>query len=160
MENLHLKNLKELDLYVTNMEQITKIETELEDKIWSLIKSTLKYLINQLEKIQITDPTIKAFKNYYLNDIKYNIASYLTRNNLRNIKNFLNELESIKNLTISSTINIEDYEYSTYYDDDIDKNVYEIDLMSVFLTDSAPCKILILEVEVVNNKIREIIFHP
>ena len=38
MENLHLKNLKELDLYETNMEQITKLESELEDKRFSLIK--------------------------------------------------------------------------------------------------------------------------
>ena len=155
MENLHLKNLQKLDLFEMNMEKINQIENEMEDKIWSLIKSTLKYLINQLEKIQITDPTIKAFKNYYLNDIKYNIASYLTRNNLRDIKEFLTELENIKTLTIGSTINIEDYEYSIYYDDDIDKNVYEIDLMSVFLTDSAPGEIVILEIEVVNGKIRE-----
>lgn len=160
MENLHLKNLQKLDLFEMNMEKINQIENEMEDKIWSLIKSTLKYLINQLEKIQITDPTIKAFKNYYLNDIKYNIASYLTRNNLRDIKEFLTELENIKTLTIGSTINIEDYEYSIYYDDDIDKNVYEIDLMSVFLTDSAPGEIVILEIEVVNGKIREIIYHP
>ena len=160
MENLHLKNLKELDLYETNMEQITKIESELEDKIYSLIKNTLQYLINQLENIKIVDPTIKEFKDYYLNDIKTNKFSYLTRNELKNIKNFLNELENIKNLTIGSTINVENYEYNTYYDDDIDKSVYEIDLMSAFLTDSAPGEILILEVEVVDNKIREIIYHP
>ena len=85
MKNLHLKKLQKLDLFEMNMEKINQIENEMEDKIWSLIKSTLKYLINQLEKIQITDPTIKTFKNYYLNDIKYNIASYLTRNNLRDI---------------------------------------------------------------------------
>lgn len=160
MENLHLKNLKEIDLFDINMEQITKIETELEDKIYSLIKNTLQYLINQLENIKIIDPTIKEFKDYYLNDIKTNKFSYLTRNELKNIKNFLNELENIKNLTIGSTINVEDYEYSTYYDDDIDKSVYEIDLMSAFLTDSAPSEIVILEVEIVNSKIREIIYHP
>ena len=160
MENLHLKNLKELDLYETNMEQITKIETELEDKIYSLIKNTLQYLINQLENIKIVDPTIKEFKDYYLNDIKTNKFSYLTRNELRNIKEFLNELENIKNLTIGSTISIENFEYSTYYDDDIDDTVYEVDLMSAFLTDSAPGEILILEIEVVNGKIREIIYHP
>lgn len=32
--------------------------------------------------------------------------------------------------------------------------------MSVFLTDSAPGEIVILEIEVVNGKIREIIYHP
>lgn len=50
MENLHLKNLQKLDLFEMNMEKINQIENEMEDKIWSLIKSTLKYLINQLEK--------------------------------------------------------------------------------------------------------------
>ena len=45
MENLHLKNLQKLDLYDINMKKINEIENELEDKIWSLIKSTLKYLI-------------------------------------------------------------------------------------------------------------------
>lgn len=50
MENLHLKNLQKLNLYDINMKKINQIENEMEDKIWSLIKSTLKYLINQLEK--------------------------------------------------------------------------------------------------------------
>lgn len=159
MENLHLKNLQKLNLYDINMKKINEIENELEDKIWSLIKSTLKYLIHQLENIQITDPTIKAFKNYYLNDIKYNIASYLTRNKLRDIKEFLTELENIKTLTIGSTINVEDYEYSVCYDDDIDENVYEIDLMSAFCIDTGPDEILILEIEVVKNKITNIIYH-
>ena len=159
MENLHLKNLKELDLFDMNMEQITKIENELEDKIYSLIKNTLEYLINQLKNIKIIDPTIKEFKDYYLKDIKTNKFSYLTRNELKNIKDFLNELESIKNLTINSTINKDNYEYSFYYDDDIDKTVYEIDLMHTFLYDSAPGEIVILEAEVVDNKIREIIYH-
>jgi dGTP triphosphohydrolase len=159
MKNLHLKNLKELDLFDINMEQITKIETELEDKIYSLIKNTLQYLINQLENIKIVDPTIKEFKDYYLNDIKTNKFSYLTRNQLQNIKEFLIELENIKNLTIGSIINTKDYEYSVYYDDDIGKTVYEVYLMSAFLTHLAPGEILILEVEVVNNKIREIIYH-
>lgn len=159
MENLHLKNLQKLDLFEMNMEKINQIENEMEDKIWSLIKSTLKYLTNQLEKIQITDPTIKAFKNYYLNDIKYNIASYLTRNNLRDIKEFLTELENIKTLTLGSTINVEDYEYNVCYDDDIDENVYEIDLMSAFCIDAGPDEILILEIEVVNGKITNIIYH-
>lgn len=158
MDNLYLKNLKEPDLFDINMEQITKIETELEDKIYSLIKNTLQYLINQLKNIKIIDPTINKFKDCYLKDIKTNKFSYLTRNELQNIKKFLNELESIKNLTIGSTINTEDFEYSTYYDDDIDDTVYEVDLMSAFLTDSAPGEIVILETEVVNNKIREIIF--
>ena len=159
MENLHLKNLQKLDLFEMNMEKINQIENEMEDKIWSLIKSTLKYLINQLEKIQIPDPTIKAFKNYYLNNIKNNTFSYLTRNKLHNIKNFLTELENVKDLTISSTINVEDYEYSVCYDDEIDENVYEIDLMSAFCIDAGPDEILILEIEVVNGKITKIIYH-
>ena len=112
-----------------------------------------------MKKIQITDPTIKTFKNYYLNDIKYNIASYLTRNNLRDIKEFLTELENIKTLTIGSTINVEDYEYNVCYDDDIDENIYEIDLMSAFCIDRGPDEILILEIEVVNGKITNIIYH-
>lgn len=160
MENLHLKNLQKLDLFEMNMEKINQIENEMEDKILSLIKSTLKYLINQLEKIQITDPTIKAFKNYYLNDIKYNIVSYLTRNNLQDIKEFLTELENIKTLTLGSTINVEDYKYNVCYDDDIDENIYEIDLMSAFCIDRGPDEILILEIEVVNGKITNIIYHP
>lgn len=159
MENLHLKNLQKLNLYDINMKKINQIENEMEDKIWSLNKSTLKYLINQLENIQITDPTIKTFKNYYLNDIKYNIASYLTRNNLRDIKEFLTELENIKTLTIGSTINVEDYKYNVCYDDDIDENIYEIDLMSAFCIDRGPDEILILEIEVVNGKITNIIYH-
>ena len=160
MENLHLKNLKKLDLFEIHMEKINQIETEMEDKIWLLIKSTLKYLIQQLERIQLTDPTIKAFKNYYLNNIKNNTFSYLTRNELHNIKDFLTELENVKDLTIGSTIDISDYEYSVYYDDDIDEHVCEVDLIQAFCVDAKIDEILILEAEVVNGKIINIIYHP
>ena len=148
MENLHLKNLKELDLYETNMEQITKIETELEDKLYSLIKNTLQYLINQLENIKIIDPTIKEFKDSYLNDIKTHKFSYLTRN----------ELQNIKNLTTGSTINIKDYEYSFYYDDDIDATIYTVDLIDIYVQDREYGEILTLEAEVVNNIINNITY--
>ena len=148
MKNLHLKNLKELDLYETNMEQITKIETELEDKLYSLIKNTLQYLINQLENIKIIDPTIKEFKDSYLNDIKTHKFSYLTRN----------ELQNIKNLTTGSTINIKDYEYSFYYDDDIDATIYTVDLIDIYVQDREYGEILTLEAEVVNNIINNITY--
>ena len=158
MENLHLKNLKELDLYETNMEQITKLESELEDKRFSLIKNTLKYIINQLENIKIVDPTIKEFKDYYLNDIKTHTFSYLTRNELQNIKNFLTNLENIKNLTTGSTINIKNYEYSVYYDDDIDSTIYTVDLIDIYVQDREYGEILTLEAEVVNNIINNITY--
>lgn len=158
MQNSHLKNLKELDLFDINMDQITKIESELEEKIYSLIKNTLQYLINQLENIKIVDPTIKEFKDCYLNDIKTNKFSYLTRNELQNIKNFLNELESIKNLTPGSTINIKDYEYSFYYDDDIDATIYTVDLIDIYVQDREYGEILTLEAEVVNNIINNITY--
>ena len=158
MENLHLKNLKELDLFEINMEQITKIESELENKLYSLIKNTLQYLINQLENIKIVDPIIEEFKDYYLNDIKTHKFSYLTRNELQNIKEFLNELESIKNLTHGSTINIKDYEYSFYYDDDIDATVYSVDLIDIYVQDREYSEILTLEAEVVNNIINNITY--
>ena len=158
MENLHLKNLKELDLFEINMEQITKIESELENKLYSLIKNTLQYLINQLKNIKIIDPTIKEFKDYYLNDIKTHKFSYLTRNELQNIKNFLTNLESIKNLTTGSTINIKDYEYSFYYDDDIDATVYSVDLIDIYVQDREYSEILTLEAEVVNNIINNITY--
>lgn len=158
MDNLHLKNLKEFDLFEINMKKINEIENELEDKIWSLIKSTLKYLIQQLEKIQLADPTIKVFKNYYLNDIKSNTFSYLTRNELHNIKDFLTELENVKDLTIGSTIDISDYEYSVCFDDDINQNVYDVDLMSVLCADARLKEILILEAKVVNGKITNITY--
>ena len=158
MENLHLKNLKKLDLFEINMKQITKIETELEDKLYSLIKNTLQYLINQLKDIKIINPTIKEFKDLYLNDIKNHKSSYLTRNELRNIKDFLTNLESIKNLTIDSTINVKDYEYSFYYDDDIDATVYTVDLIDIYVQDRDYGEILTLQAEVVNNRIINIIY--
>lgn len=159
MKNLHLKNLKEFDLYEININKINKIESEMENKIYSLLNNTLDYLILQLEHIKLTNSTIEDFKNCYLNDIKKHKSSYLTRNNLQNIKEFLTKLEEIKNLTIGSTIDIYDYNYSIYYDDDIDNNVYEVDLMHTFLYDSAPGDILILEAEVVKGKIFNIMYH-
>ena len=62
MENLHLKNLKELDLIDTNLEKIHELNIKLE----KLSTVTLEYLINELRQINICNPTINKLKLRYL----------------------------------------------------------------------------------------------
>lgn len=65
MENLHLKNLKELDLIDTNLEKIHELNIKLE----KLSTITLEYLINELRQINISNPTINRLKKRYLQNI-------------------------------------------------------------------------------------------
>jgi hypothetical protein len=130
MKNLHLKNLKKLDLYDLNMEQINK--TKSKNKRKELINLTLKYLINKLEHLVLINPTINDFKNYYLNDIKTEHHLYTNKKTLQNIKNYLEEFNNIKNTTIESTININEYNHSIYYDDKINDPIYEINLLTIY----------------------------
>ena len=159
MENLHLKNLKELDLYEINIEQINK--TKSKNKRKTLINLTLKYLINKLEHLVLINPVINDFKNYYLNDIKNKTHLYTNKIALQNIKNYLEEFNNIKNTTIESTINIKEYNYSIYYDDEINDPIYEVDLLTIYFA-PRPNGIgepLYLEARVLNNIIVDINYY-
>ena len=159
MENLHLKNLKELDLYEINIEQINK--TKSKNKRKTLINLTLKYLINKLEHLVLINPAINDFKNYYLNDIKNKTHLYTNKIALQNIKNYLEEFNNIKNTTIESTINIKEYNYSIYYDDEINDQIYEVDLLTIYFAPrpNGIGEALYLEARVLNNIIVDINYY-
>ena len=106
MENLHLKNLKELDLIDTNLEKIH----ELNIKLKKLSTITLEYLINELRQINISNPTINRLKKRYLQNIIKNKYIFTKEKHLNQIHEFINEIDKLKDITLNSKINPQDYE--------------------------------------------------
>lgn len=90
MENLHLKNLQN--------------------------STTLDYLIKELKKIEIINKDIKEFKDNYIDEIKqYKQFTTIKTNDLNKIKNNIIEFKHIKNITIGSSIDVNDYDYEFDY---------------------------------------------
>lgn len=106
MENLHLKNLKELDLIDTNLKKIHELNIKLE----KLSTITLEYLINELRQINISNPTINRLKKRYLQNIIKNKYIFTKEKHLNQIHEFINEIDKLKDITLNSKINPQDYE--------------------------------------------------
>ena len=106
MENLHLKNLKELDLIDNNLEKIQELNIKLE----KLSTITLEYLINELRQINISNPTINRLKKRYLQNIIKNKYIFTKEKHLNQIHEFINEIDKLKDITLNSKINPQDYE--------------------------------------------------
>ena len=112
MENLHLKNLKEFDLIDNNLEKIHELNIKLE----KLSTVTLEYLIRELRQINIKHPTINRLKHRYLQNIIKNKSTFKKEYYLYNIQEFINEINKLKNITLKSLINPQDYEtYNSKY---------------------------------------------
>ena len=132
MENLHLKNLKN--------------------------STTLDYLIKELEKIEIIDKDIKEFKDNYIDDIKqYKQFTTIKTNDLNKIKNNIIVFKQIKNITIGSSIDVNDYDYNFDYDEDLDQDIYTITLIEYEPISSKLTDISFLDLEVIDNTITNII---
>ena len=106
MENLHLKNLKELDLIDNNLEKIHELNIKLE----KLSTVTLEYLINELKQIKIKNPTINKLKERYLQNIIKNKYIFTKEKHLKQIQEFINEIYKLKDITLNSKINPQEYE--------------------------------------------------
>ena len=132
MENLHLKNLNNT--------------------------ITLNYLITELTKINIIDQTIKEFKEIYLDDIKqYKKFATIPTNDLQKIKNNINKFNEIKNMTIGSTIDVNDYDWNWEYDEDLDKDIYNIISVEYEPISNNVSDVCFLELEVIDNIITDIL---
>lgn len=132
MENLHLKNLKN--------------------------STTLDYLIKELKKIEIIDKDIKEFKNNYIDEIKqYKQFTTIKTNDLNKIKNNIIEFKHIKNITIGSSIDVNDYDYEFDYDEDLDQDIYNITLIEYEPINTKNTDIAFLELIVIDNIITNII---
>lgn len=106
MENLHLKNLKELDLIDNNLEKIHELNIKLE----KLSTVTQKYLINELRQINIKNSTINKLKERYLQNIIQNKYIFTKEKHLKQIQEFINEIYKLKDITLNSKINPQEYE--------------------------------------------------
>ena len=132
MENLHLKNLKN--------------------------STTLDYLIKELKKIEIIDKDIKEFKNNYIDEIKqYKQFTTIKTNDLNKIKNNIIEFKHIKNITIGSSIDVNDYDYEFDCDEDLDQDIYNITLIEYEPINTKNTDIAFLELIVIDNIITNII---
>lgn len=132
MQNLHLKNLKN--------------------------STILDYLIKELEKIEIIDKDIKAFKNNYIDNIKqYKQFTTIKTYDLNKIKNNIIEFKQIKNITIGSSLDINDYDYNFDYDEDLEQDIYTITLIEYEPINSKLTDISFLDLEVIDNTITNII---
>lgn len=132
MKNLHLKNLKN--------------------------STILDYLIKEFEKIEIIDKDIKEFKDNYIDEIKqYKQFTTIKTNDLNKIKNNIIEFKHIKNITIGSSIDVNDYDYEFDYDEDLDQDIYNIILIEYEPINKKHTDIAFLELIVINNIITNII---
>lgn len=126
MENLHLKNLQN--------------------------STTLDYLIKELKKIEIINKDIKEFKDNYIDEIKqYKQFTTIKTNDLNKIKNNIIEFKHIKNITIGSSIDVNDYDYEFDYDEDLDQDIYNIILIEYEPINNKNTDIAFLELIVIDN---------
>lgn len=132
MENLHLKNLQN--------------------------STTLDYLIKELKKIEIINKDIKEFKDNYIDEIKqYKQFTTIKTNDLNKIKNNIIEFKHIKNITIGSSIDVNDYDYEFDYDENLDQDIYNIILIEYEPINKKNTDIAFLELIVIDNIITNII---
>lgn len=132
MKNLHLKNLQN--------------------------STTLDYLIKELKKIEIINKDIKEFKDNYIDEIKqYKQFTTIKTNDLNKIKNNIIEFKHIKNITIGSSIDVNDYDYEFDYDEDLDQDIYNIILIEYEPINKKNTDIAFLELIVIDNIITNII---
>ena len=127
MENLHLKNLNNNDpfeFYVKN--SVKQIETY-QNKIKEIHSKTLNYLLNELEKIKIINPTISEFKNDIIENTRANIDSKKSTFDLYELIALIHNFKKIKDIDIDSNIDVENCGYD--YDEIENENhttIYEI----------------------------------
>ena len=132
MENLHLKNLQN--------------------------STTLDYLIKELKKIEIINKDIKEFKDNYIDEIKqYKQFTIIKTNDLNKIKNNIIVFKQIKNITIGSSIDVNDYDYEFDYDEDLDQDIYNITLIEYKPINNKHTDIAFLELIIIDNIITNII---
>ena len=148
MENLHLKNLKELDLIDTNLEKIH----ELNIKLKKLSTVTLEYLINELRQINICNPTINKLKLRYLQNIIKNKYIFTKEKHLNQIHEFINEIDKLKNISLNSKINSQNYEQYYRKYNRYTKNI-EIEIINCALFNNSNHQTIWLTLRVIYNKL-------
>lgn len=148
MENLHLKNLKELDLIDTNLEKIHELNIKLE----KLSTITLEYLINELRQINISNPTINRLKKRYLQNIIKNKYIFTKEKHLNQIHEFINEIDKLKDITLNSKINPQDYEQYYRKYNRYTKSI-EIEIINCALFNNSNHQTIWLTLRVIYNKL-------
>lgn len=150
MKNLHLKNLKEIDLIDSNLEKIH----ELNNKLEKLSIITLEYLINELKQIKIKNPTINKLKERYLQNIIKNKYMFTKEKHLKQIQEFIKEINKLKNITLNSIINPQEYELYFRKYNRYTKNI-EIEIIQCILFNESNHQRTWLTLRVTYNKLND-----
>ena len=150
MENLHLKNLKELDLIDNNLEKIHELNIKLE----KLSTVTLEYLITELRQINISNLIINKLKKRYLQNIIKNKHIFTKEKHLNQIHEFINQIDKLKDITLKSKINPQDYELYYRKYNRYTKNI-EMEIITCILFNDSNHKRTWLTLRVTYNKLNK-----
>jgi hypothetical protein len=152
MQNLHLKNLQNIDQIDIYLNYLNKIQTTCNNeykykKRFITLKKLYKYIQKELESINIKNEQIELYKDYlieYISDIiKYDFKNTEERTFsimfyplvINMFKNYIEKLKLLKDIDINSQwINL-DYEYKHHNYIDKEK-VLTISYMENHLTSS------------------------
>ena len=148
MENLHLKNLKEIDLINSNLEKIHELNIKLE----TLSTVTLEYLINELRQINICNSTINKLNLRYLKNIINKKYIFTKEKHLNQIHKFINEIDKLKDITLNSKINPQDYEQYYRKYNRYTKNI-EIEIINCALFNDSNHQTTCLTLRITYNKL-------
>ena len=157
MENLHLKNLNNIDQIEFYIENTVKEANKHYDAIKKLYAKTYDFLLTELNNINIINPTIKELRETLIDEIKENQDFLLTPADLNDLKELINDFKNIKDITIDTIINVENsqFEYVIINDDDPNQIFYEITPLTYRIYSSRNMGInnYYLDITTKNNKV-------
>ena len=173
MKNLHIKNLNNtnyINIYIDYL--IKKIQSTNNTKEFeNLHNKATKFLLNELNKIEIVNPTITRVQTDVIDYIyqKKDNFNKITTEKLKEFAQITIELNKLKDITINSyiaenTYKIDDYFDTTDYEESFDdedfteyKNIYYITPISYIKLDTFNQEQKrYLDITIKNNKVTDI----
>lgn len=173
MQNLHIKNLNNtnyINIYIDYL--IKKIQSTNNTKEFeNLHNKATKFLLNELNKIEIVNPTITRVQTDVIDYIyqKKDNFNKITTEKLKEFAQITIELNKLKDITINSyiaenTYKIDDYFDTTDYEESFDdedfteyKNIYYITPISYIKLDTFNQEQKrYLDITIKNNKVTDI----
>ena len=159
MENLHLKNLKNIDQIDFYIENTIKKTNEHYDIIKKLYAKTYDFLLRELNNINIINPTIKTLRETLIDEIKESKDFLFTPADLNDLKELINNFKTVKDkdITIDTILDIENsqFKYKIINDDDPNQIWYEITPLTYRIYNSRNMSInnYYLDITIENNKV-------
>lgn len=127
MQNLHLKNLNNANLYDYYVKNTIKQIEMYQNKIKELHNKTLNYLLDEIDNIKIINPTISEIRNDIIENTKTNIDSKKSTFDLYELIALIHNFRKIKDIDLDSIIDVDNlgYDYEEIENED-NTTLYEI----------------------------------